>query len=288
MHAYLHHIGDWAAHTAGLSWLELAAYHKLIQMYYLGEQAISPKMHQLFRATHAVTKAEKDAIVSVLEQFFVLDMDDGCWHQKRCDAELTRHGKVRETKVKNVNKRWEGKRITAPNGKHAVDNSSTPGNYPDVAGMMKSIVHDPRLGGISTGRLSASANASEPNGLHDPYNGRITAAFSPITNTLNTSLAAAASVGVACERACEAAAAAGIEINPNDPRLAALVADGALPGEFRMAAARATAAGKGVAWFFATVSGMRRDVASGNAREGTQTGSGSPNYPMLPRWDDPH
>jgi hypothetical protein len=135
--------------------------------------------------------------------------------------------------------------------------------------------------GIETIPSRTSTHVSELTENADGNTAGMPMAMPCINHELNT-LKAAASAVVASACAREAAAA-GIEIKAEDPRLVALVADGAMPAEFRSAAARASATGKGVAWFFAAVSGMRRDVTNGKAQEGHQTGSGSPNYPMLPR-----
>jgi uncharacterized protein YdaU (DUF1376 family) len=277
MHGYFHHIGDWMTHTAYCDWMVKAAYLELLMAYYTAEAPFPNDFRALYRAIGATTRAEKEATERALHQFFKLG-PDGMWHQKRADAEIAKARELAQTQKANAingwQKRGKGKRELPIQDRVSVD----------VASLLKMGIVEPHGSGIETNPRGTLADV---NGHSADADGNATAMPGHMPtishNPLNTLNAAAAAVA-ACERAREAAAAGGIEIKADDPRLAALVADGATPGEFRMAAARATAGGKGVAWLFAAVSGMRQDSASGMTREGAKTGSGSPNYPMLPRW----
>lgn len=86
MNYYKHHIGDYAAATAHLSWDEDIAYTRLIRVYYQHEKPIPEDIGQACRLVRASTPAQKRAVESVLREFFVLQSSG--WHQKRCDAEL--------------------------------------------------------------------------------------------------------------------------------------------------------------------------------------------------------
>jgi uncharacterized protein YdaU (DUF1376 family) len=82
---YPFHIGDFAAHTAHLSWEEDIAYRRMLDWYYLNEKALpgdAAKVARLIRMPKS-----REAIDTVLAEFFVLS-DDG-WHNKRADQELT-------------------------------------------------------------------------------------------------------------------------------------------------------------------------------------------------------
>ena len=83
---YKHHIGDYDSHTAHLSWLEDAAYSRLMRLYYRNESAIPADLGKVCRLVRASSKAERDAVESVLNEFFTL-AEDG-WHNSRCDAEI--------------------------------------------------------------------------------------------------------------------------------------------------------------------------------------------------------
>jgi len=82
---YPFHIGDFAAHTAHLSWEEDIAYRRMLDWYYLNEKALPldvVKVARLIRMPKSLP-----AIQVVLDEFFV-QSDDG-WHNKRADEELT-------------------------------------------------------------------------------------------------------------------------------------------------------------------------------------------------------
>lgn len=86
MNYYEHHIGDYDADTAHLSWLEDMAYTRLMRLYYRKEAPIPADVAQACRLVRAQSKDERAAVDTVLREFFVL-RDDG-WHQDRCDAEV--------------------------------------------------------------------------------------------------------------------------------------------------------------------------------------------------------
>jgi uncharacterized protein YdaU (DUF1376 family) len=85
---YEHHLGDYAEATAHLSFVEDAAYTRLIRKYYASEKPIPADISAAQRLVGARSKEERAAVETVLHEFFVL-RDDG-WHQDRCDAEIAR------------------------------------------------------------------------------------------------------------------------------------------------------------------------------------------------------
>jgi uncharacterized protein YdaU (DUF1376 family) len=82
---YPFHIGDFAAHTAHLSWEEDIAYRRMLDWYYLNEKALPLEVSKVSRLIR-MPKSHA-AIQVVLSEFFV-QSDDG-WHNKRADEELT-------------------------------------------------------------------------------------------------------------------------------------------------------------------------------------------------------
>lgn len=86
MNYYEHHIGDFDADTAHLSWVEDMAYTRLMRLYYRRERPIPTDMAEACRLVRAISKDQKQAVESVLKEFFVLDADG--WHQARCDSEI--------------------------------------------------------------------------------------------------------------------------------------------------------------------------------------------------------
>jgi uncharacterized protein YdaU (DUF1376 family) len=85
---YKHHIGDYDQATRHLSFVEDAAYSRLIRKYYAEEKVLPVDVKKIERLIGARTKEEREAVAVVLEEFFVLE-DDG-WHNKRCDEELAK------------------------------------------------------------------------------------------------------------------------------------------------------------------------------------------------------
>lgn len=88
MNFYKHHIGDYAAATAHLSIVEDGAYSRLIRIYYRDEGPLPAELKAVQRLVSARSRDEREAVQTVLEEFFEL-REDG-WHQARCDEELVR------------------------------------------------------------------------------------------------------------------------------------------------------------------------------------------------------
>ncbi|TCS94093.1 uncharacterized protein YdaU (DUF1376 family) [Tepidimonas ignava] len=112
-------IGDYAQATAHLTWLEEAAYWRLLRRYYADERALPADIQAVQRMVGARTRWEKQAVETVLREFFTLE-DDG-WHHKRCDAEIERYRAKQEKARASVSKRWGAR----ADGKPASGNSES-------------------------------------------------------------------------------------------------------------------------------------------------------------------
>lgn len=84
MYYYKRHVGDYIRDTSHLRLLEHGVYAKLIDVYYTREAPIPDEEAE--RLVDARTSAERRAVRAVLKEFFRLQ--DGVWHQKRCDEEI--------------------------------------------------------------------------------------------------------------------------------------------------------------------------------------------------------
>lgn len=105
MNYYEHHIGDYNSATSHLSWIEDMAYTRLIRLYYRTESPIPADIAQACRLVRAATKSERNAVASVLGEFFTLE-DDG-WHQKRCDEDIAKY-LVKQNKARaSAQARWD-------------------------------------------------------------------------------------------------------------------------------------------------------------------------------------
>jgi len=100
------HIGDYAEATAHLTFVEDAAYIRMLRKYYSTEKPLPADLKAVQRLILARTKEEREAVETVLNEFFTLQ-EDG-WHNSRCDAELARFKDgepEREVKKKNEENR---------------------------------------------------------------------------------------------------------------------------------------------------------------------------------------
>src|SRR5471030_583299 len=86
MNYYEHHIGDYAEATSHLTFVEDAAYSRLIRKYYAKERPLPADIKAVQRLVGARDKKECDAVAAVLAEFFVLDADG--WHNAVCDEKI--------------------------------------------------------------------------------------------------------------------------------------------------------------------------------------------------------
>lgn len=104
MRHFAHNIGDYAAATAHLSFIEDAAYHRCLRRYYQDERALPADMTAVCRLVGARTKEERAAVGNVIAEFFVLQ-DDG-WHQRRADREIEVYHSKAKDGAKGAVSRW--------------------------------------------------------------------------------------------------------------------------------------------------------------------------------------
>lgn len=120
MNYYEHHIGDYAEATAHLTFVEDAAYSRMIRKYYAQEKPLPADLKAVQRLIGARTKEEREAVETVLAEFFE-QRDDG-WHNRRCDAEVARYQDKQAKAKRSAEARWnrggsqsEGNANASPN-----------------------------------------------------------------------------------------------------------------------------------------------------------------------------
>jgi uncharacterized protein YdaU (DUF1376 family) len=101
---YEHHLGDYAEATSHLSFIEDAAYCRMIRKYYATEKPLPADIKAVQRLVGAHTKEERQAVDDVLKEFFEL-RDDG-WHNARCDAEIEHYQDKQAKAKRSANARW--------------------------------------------------------------------------------------------------------------------------------------------------------------------------------------
>lgn len=121
MNYYEHHIGDYARATAHLSMLEDCAYTRLLRWYYADERPIPADIKVVCRVLRATTKPERDAVQTVLSEFFVLE-DDG-YHQKRADDEIARYQEKQRKAKASANARWNAQKAQSDGNANACANA---------------------------------------------------------------------------------------------------------------------------------------------------------------------
>jgi uncharacterized protein YdaU (DUF1376 family) len=104
MNYYEHHIGDFAQATAHLSFVEDAAYSRLIRKYYAEEKPLPADTKAVQRLVGARSREEKEAVATILNEFFVLAADG--WHNKRCDSEIVRYQDKQAKAKRSAAARW--------------------------------------------------------------------------------------------------------------------------------------------------------------------------------------
>ncbi|QWD67089.1 YdaU family protein [Polynucleobacter sp. MWH-Aus1W21] len=118
MNYYEHHIGDYAEATAHLTFIEDATYSRLIRKYYATEKPLPMDVKLVQRLINARSKEEKNAVVSVLNEFFTLT-DEG-WRQERCDHEIARFKDKQLKARRSAEGRWQ----SYPNAEPPTENPS--------------------------------------------------------------------------------------------------------------------------------------------------------------------
>ena len=84
--------GDYQRDTSHLSLVEHGAYGLLLDFYYSSEKPLSSDRQSLYRICRAFSKREREAVDSVVGQFF-RHAEDGLLHNKRADEEIEKRRK---------------------------------------------------------------------------------------------------------------------------------------------------------------------------------------------------
>ena len=104
MNYYPHHIGDYAKVTSHLTLIEDGAYRRMLDLYYATERPLPEDISALCRLLRARDKDEKDAVETVLKEYFTLTTDG--WRKARCDEEIIRAQDKRTKAQRSADKRW--------------------------------------------------------------------------------------------------------------------------------------------------------------------------------------
>ena len=104
MNYYPFHIGDYASKTRHLSWEEDTAYRRLMDVYYTTEKPIPLDVRQACRLVMAQTEAQREAVRTVLQEFF--EETENGWINARVERELVAMREKQNKQREKANKRW--------------------------------------------------------------------------------------------------------------------------------------------------------------------------------------
>jgi len=98
------HIGDYEKATAHLTAVEDGIYGRLLRRYYDTEQPLPADLKAVQRLVRARSREEREAVVTILEEFFQQDGDG--WRHRRCDEEIARYQEKRAKARRSAEARW--------------------------------------------------------------------------------------------------------------------------------------------------------------------------------------
>lgn len=105
MNYFPFHIGDYLSATRHLSWEEDMAYRRLLDVYYTTEKPIPSDHKQACRLVLATTESQREAVETVLSEFF--ELTEAGWINGRADAEIEAMREKQQKQRDRANKRWQ-------------------------------------------------------------------------------------------------------------------------------------------------------------------------------------
>lgn len=123
MNYYEHHLGDYLRDTAHLSMLEDGAYRRLIDAYYIREAPLPAELRDVFRLVRAQSKHDREAVETVLREFFA-ETPEG-WRHGRCEREIERFRSKSEKARASIRTRWEKAKAAKPDEQQSNNDRNT-------------------------------------------------------------------------------------------------------------------------------------------------------------------
>jgi uncharacterized protein YdaU (DUF1376 family) len=221
MNYYERHLGDYAKDTVHLTMIEHGAYSVLLDRYYATECGIpADQVHRLARAR---TREEKQAVDSVLSDFF--ELIEGIWINHRAEEEIAKA----KTKIKAAQE--NGKRGGRPR-KNQTETQEKPG-----------------------GLFVGSENETQTKAHQAPDTRHH---INPIAGAIGIPES-----GTVAGSICARLKNDGVQgVNPQNPKLLKLLGEGLTADEITAIGPEAASKGKGFAWVLAAAEGRRRDAAA--------------------------
>jgi uncharacterized protein YdaU (DUF1376 family) len=228
MNFYKRYVGDIQRDTGHLSLSEFGAYDRLLDHYYATESALPSDIDACCRISRAMTKDERKAVISILNQYF--NLTNRGYEQKRAEKEIT------EAQPAMVSARLNGSKGGRP---------KKPENKTQE-----------KPNGFSNNNPSETQHESSPE--PEPYKPNELTHSKEILTSVEPTLAASVCM--------ELKNLNYLDINPSHPKLQAMLIAGATLEEFVHAAQ--TAKIKKFSYVLGMVEGMRKQAAADNVTQG--------------------
>lgn len=284
MNYYEHHLRDYDAATSHLSWDEDLAYTRLLRWYYRKERPIPAEVAEACRQVRATTKVQRDAVDSVLHEFF--DLREDGWHQDKCDeaiAEYRAGEPEREAKKKNEDTRLSRHRAERAALFATINGSGMHLPYNAPIADVRKLAEQVRNGNSETPATAEPKTATRPaTGAATPATATHTPApkhQAPDTIPQKGEIPEQPPPGREAQTvaggACGALRRAGLpDTNPSHPVLLALLAAGATEDELVALVPQALDKRNPFKWLLVAAQGQREDAAK--AATGLRATAGLP------------
>ena len=148
MNFYAFHIGDYASDTRHLTWLEDIAYRRLIDLYYIREEALPLDMRQIYRLIVASTEEQREAVDTVVFEFF--EKTERGFVHSRCEAEISAANDKKNKASQSAQKRWSNAKS---------ENAALPNESESNANAMRTHEED----NANASKQQCEGNAPNPN-----------------------------------------------------------------------------------------------------------------------------
>ncbi|MEY5097574.1 MAG: hypothetical protein RJA36_293 [Pseudomonadota bacterium] len=273
MNYYEHHLGDYDGATSHLSWDEDLAYRRLICLYYRTEAPIPADVKQACRLVRAASKPQRDAVQQVLAEFF--DLRDDGWHNARCDRDIGAFHELepeREAKRDNAKERQRRARERRAELFEALRGHNIVPPYDTTTRALEALLSRVTGGEPATAPVTPVTRDNTATHTHLPPptsqviktedKGAQAATPPPHARPIEADPPEAnGQPPTAAGSVCRAMRTAGLAaVNPGDPRLLALLDQGATEDELVGIAAEAVGKGKGWAWVLTVVQARRAEA----------------------------
>jgi len=234
MNFYKHHLGDYAKATSHLSFVEDAAYSKLLRKYYSKEKPIPGELNAAQRLVGARSRAEKVAVEVVLHEFFQFDVEENVWRNKRADEEIARASAQAET-----NRRIAEEREASRRRRNEVDDwTASCGDF----GKSFNERDTNREPSQTPDSKSQTSKTEKPEISHAP-------------GLLEPSIQAGRACALLRQAGCR-------KVNPSNPKLLAALNDGVTPEAIRDTYLERPDAADPFAWAIATARNRQAECAT--------------------------